>query len=975
MRAHIVIIMARDYAEMESRWQKAWADAKLNESERIDGKPKFMLIFAYPGLTGYLHVGHLRGYTYTDALGRYKRITGYNVLFPVGTHATGNGAISLAAKIARKDEKTVDYLLRNGCPEEMVDKLKEPMDVVHFFNGVYQNEYWRRFGFLADWRRFTCTLYPDYARFIEWQFRKLKEKNLLIQKPYYAPFCPNCGPVAVDPSETDISKGGNAETQEYTLLKFFCEEKGFYLVAATLRPETVYGQVCFWCRPDITYSLVKKDGERWVVSPQCAEKLKLQFDGIEVEGEIPGRELIGLMCRAPMIHRPIPVFPATFVDPAVGTGLVTSVPSDAPDDWNSLEAVKKDPSISKEYGIPQEVIDSVVPVSIITIKGYGEFPAKDAIIKCKADQTDDPVKFRQLMDEAKKLVYKDGYHMGFMKDVCGEFGGMRVEEAKDKMRDAMIAAGEALIFRDLTEEVVCRCGRPVHIHRIDDQWFINYADKDLTEACQAHTDDMMLQPPEFRDNVRSILDWYRERACVRLGNWLGTKFPYDNKWIIEAISDSTLYPVYYLISLYANSGQIRPEQMNEEFFDYVILGKGEVSAVAASTGIDAAFLDRIRADVAYWYPLDINLGGKEHMTVHFPGFLMNHRAILPDDMQPRGILVNWYVTGKNKDKISKSKGGAQPIPGAAAKYGVDAMRLYYAHVASMFVDVEWDEDLVFTYRQRLDKIMSVIEDLVSSESDSPSGSIDDWLLSRLNTHLRTIRDVMDRYDLRSMCTVAYFDIPNDIRWYQRRGGCNRATVMKALRIWINAMVPVTPHVAEEMWALAGFEGLASAAQLPEAGDVCAAAEYGEDLIRSVLEDTNEVRKMAKGDITKAFIYTTPAWKRQVLADAIAMAEAGNLSIPDLTKKCMQDEELRKKGKETSEFAKKTALDVQRSSDIASKKAMVDLDEESFLKGAAGFLSSELGLEVTVAGADDEGKYDPVNKARVASPGRVAIYLE
>jgi leucyl-tRNA synthetase len=133
--------------------------------------------------------------------------------------------------------------------------------------------------------------------------------------------------------------------------------------------------------------------------------------------------------------------------------------------------------------------------------------------------------------------------------------------------------------------------------------------------------------------------------------------------------------------------------------------------------------------------------------------------------------------------------------------------------------------------------------------------------------------------------------------------------------------------------------------------------------------------MAKGDITKAFIYTTPSWKRQVLADAIAMAEAGNLSIPDLTKKCMQDEELRKKGKETSEFAKKTALDVQRSSDIASKKAMVDLDEESFLKGAAGFLSSELGLEVTVAGADDEGKYDPVNKARVASPGRVAIYLE
>ena len=96
--------------------------------------------------------------------------------------------ISLANKIKKHDEKTVDYLVRNGCDPALVDKLTEPMDVVNFFNGVYQNDYWRRFGFLADWRRFTCTLYPDYGKFIEWQFTKLKEKGLLIQKPYYAPF-------------------------------------------------------------------------------------------------------------------------------------------------------------------------------------------------------------------------------------------------------------------------------------------------------------------------------------------------------------------------------------------------------------------------------------------------------------------------------------------------------------------------------------------------------------------------------------------------------------------------------------------------------------------------------------------------------------------------------------------------------------------------------------------------------------------
>ena len=967
--------MSRDYAEMEKKWQSKWAEKKLNESERQDGKPKFMLIFAYPGLTGYLHVGHLRGYTYADALGRYKRMTGYNVLFPVGTHATGNGAISLASKIARKDEKTVDYLLRNGCPEEEIDKLKEPMDVVNFFNNVYQNDYWKRFGFLADWRRFTCTLYPDYGKFIEWQFTKLKEKGLLVQKPYYAPFCPVHGPVAVDPSETDISKGGLAETQEYTLLKFWCEERKFFLVAATLRPETIFGQVCFWARPDMEYSIVEKDGERWVVSPQCAEKMSLQFDGVEEVGRIAGKDLIGLTCTAPMIHKQIPVFPADFVDPDVGTVLVTSCPSDAPDDWNSLQVAKANPELTEKYGIPKDIVDAVVPVSIISIKGYGDFPAQSIIEKMKIPSVKDPAKFRELMDEAKKQVYKDGYHMGVMKDVCGEFSGMRVEEAKDKIQQAMLASKEAEIFRDLTEEVVCRCGQRVHIKRIDDQWFINYADRQLTDSTKEHCRDMTIFPAQYYENVQGVLDWYRERACVRLGNWLGTRFPFDNKWIIEAISDSTLYPLFYTISLYSNTKQITPEQMTPEFFDYVVLEKGEPSTVAGSTGIDQELLEKIRKDVHYWYPLDINLGGKEHMTVHFPVFLMNHRAILPDDMQPKGIIVNWYVTGKNKDKISKSKGGAQPIPGAVAKFGADSMRLYYAHVASMFVDVEWDEDLVFTYKQKLENIMSSVEDLINAEADVPSGDIDAWLLSRFNTHVSEIRAAMDRYDLRQMATVVYYDMSNDMRWYARRGGKNRDTVMQALRIWINAMMPITPHVAEELWSEAGFEGLVSEAQFPEADDSKrnAAAEYGEGLVQEVIGDVNEIKKMAKTEVSKAVIYTTPMWKVGVMKDAIAMAEAGNLTIPDLTKRCMADENLKKRGKETSDFVKKIAVDLMRSN-LKDKKALADLDEEALLKSAKDFIASETGMETEIYGADEENKFDPSNKARVAVPGRPAIYL-
>ncbi|MCK4717702.1 MAG: class I tRNA ligase family protein, partial [Thermoplasmata archaeon] len=81
--------MTYEHSIVEKKWQDRWAEAKLGEAEP-DGREKFFLIFAYPGVSGYLHVGHMRGFTYSDIICRYKRMQGYNVLFPVGSHATGN---------------------------------------------------------------------------------------------------------------------------------------------------------------------------------------------------------------------------------------------------------------------------------------------------------------------------------------------------------------------------------------------------------------------------------------------------------------------------------------------------------------------------------------------------------------------------------------------------------------------------------------------------------------------------------------------------------------------------------------------------------------------------------------------------------------------------------------------------------------------------------------------------------------------
>jgi leucyl-tRNA synthetase len=105
-----------------------------------------------------------------------------------------------------------------------------------------------------------------------------------------------------------------------------------------------------------------------------------------------------------------------------------------------------------------------------------------------------------------------------------------------------------------------------------------------------------------------------------------------------------------------------------------------------------------------------------------------------------------------------------------------------------------------------------------------------------------------------------------------------------------------------------------------------------------------------------------------------MLEEGKLTVPDLTKRCMQDEAIKKNGKAASEMAKKIAVEFVRSTP-ESKRPVFETDEYALISNAIGFLPEEIKLPVEVYSADTEGVYDPANKARAAAPGRPAIYLE
>jgi leucyl-tRNA synthetase len=934
-----------DYIKIEQKWQKEWFEEKIYESKKEKLK-KFFIHFAYPGVSGYLHVGHMRGFTYCDIIARYKRMSGYDVLYPAGFHASGIPSIGFAKKVERKDETTLKDLKNYGVTNEIIKKLTDPSEVVKYFGNVYVEDYWKKFGFIIDYSRIMSTISEGYKKFIQWQFYQLKEKNLLIQKPHFAPFCPNCGPVAVDKSETDILKGGSAEILEFTTIKFKMKD-GTILPAATLRPETIFGVTNMWINPNVDHVKAEINGEIWILSKEALEKLSYQTKDVKPLNEtISGKDLIGKTCVVPIVDREIPILSGPFADPNVATGIVMSVPAHAPYDWIALVESKAD----------------IEALTIIDVKGFGTNPAKEVCNKFEIKSQTETEK----LDLATEEVYKKEFHTGYLNENCGIYAGIKISDIKDAVKNELIDNNQAIVMREFSEEVVCRCGGKVLIKQIPDQWFIKYSDEQLTNESKDYSNNMNIFPQDYKDELPGILDWFDDRACIRKGSWLGTDFPFKKGWIIEPISDSTLYPAYYIISKYINQNKIKGKDLDNEFFNYVFLGKGKAK--------DSVWED-IKKDFDYWYPVDINLGGKEHKTVHFPVFLMNHVAIMPNEKRPQGIFVHWWVTQKGKEKISKSKGGVEHINEAATTYGVDAMRLYYAHVGSPFVDIEWDSEAVTKYKNRLASIYKMIGQ-INKFKDLKDENLDNWLKSKLQRTIKKSIDAFENFDLRVATNEIFFECQKNLQWYIKRGGSNKKILDEFITTWTKLMTPITPHLSEELWHRDNNE-FVSNEKYPifSEKEIFEKEEVGEYLLSKVTDDISEILKVTKIKPKKICIYTSPSWKQDIYKKAIKLAEESKLNVGQIMKDVMNDPKMKALAKQVSQFVSKLPGEVMKLNENDKNRYLIDMKEYDYLIKSIEYLKDIFSCEIEIYSSDDKNVNDPGNKIRFAIPLRPAIYIE
>jgi len=181
---------------IERKWQKVWRERRIFEAEPKEGAPKYFLTVPYPYSNGPLHIGHGRTYTIGDIIARYKRLRGYNVLFPMAFHITGTPIIAYSEMISRGEEKTIKmyreyislYIEDEREVESILESFKDPLNLATFFAERIQRDF-EELGYSIDWRRKFHTGEPIYNKFVTWQYFKLQEKGLIARGDHIVTYC------------------------------------------------------------------------------------------------------------------------------------------------------------------------------------------------------------------------------------------------------------------------------------------------------------------------------------------------------------------------------------------------------------------------------------------------------------------------------------------------------------------------------------------------------------------------------------------------------------------------------------------------------------------------------------------------------------------------------------------------------------------------------------------------------------------
>jgi len=1031
---------------IEAECQQNWDRLKIFEEDAPDdgskGTPeeKYMVTFPYPYMNGQLHLGHTFTISKCEFAVGFQRLKGKKCLFPFGFHVTGMPIKACADKIAREmqdfgnppvfpaheevevvEEKS-EVIIKDkskgkkskaaakagpgkyqwqimqslGMEDKEIAKFGDPDHWLEHFPPLCHRDC-RKMGLHVDWRRsfITTDKNPFYDSFVRWQFVRLKERNKIKFGKRYTIFSPRDGQPCMD---HDRSSGEGVGPQEYLLIKMKVTSalagplapftgKKVFLVAATLRGETMYGQTNCWVRPDMRYVAIgtTKD-EVWVCSPRAARNLAYQGftpeDGKEnILAELKGQDILGLALSAPLSVNPvIYTLPMLTIKEDKGTGVVTSVPSDSPDDWAALRDLANKQPFREKYGITDEMVLPFQPVPIINVPGFGDLCAVTVVDQLKIQSQND----RDKLAEAKELVYLKGFYEGTM--LVGEHKGKKVEVAKPLIKDMLVASGEAVTYMEPEKVIISRSGEECVV-ALCDQWYLDYGEEEWRAKAAKAVEMMNCFSDEVRKNFNSTLGWLREHACSRTYG-LGSRLPWDQAWLIESLSDSTIYMAYYTVAHLLQGGSytgtegpnvlgITAEQMTPEVWDHIFLG-----APKPQTSIPVAALDKMKREFSYWYPMDLRVSGKDLVPNHLTYAVYNHVAIWPEeDKWIRGIRANGHLL-LNSEKMSKSTGNFMTLADAIETFSADGMRLALADSGDSVEDANFVTGVADAGILRLYTLIEWVKEMLADGAvlrDSQDTFHDVVFRSEMNKLLLETEQNYDGLLFKEALRTGFFSMQSARDKYRElcgEVGMSKPLVMQFIEWQALLLSPVCPHVCDHLWSLLGKEGTILKAKWPKAGEVDLTAIQQSDYLMEAVRDFRLkliAAKTPKGKGGKgkeavpasppthctAYVAKSyPAWQATVL-DTLREMYGGDAASPPDNK--LVSQELAKKP-ELKKFMKKTMPFVAFMKDKVVTKGLSALDtslpwdETTVLRDNLAYITASLDLEgVDIAPASDLGE--------------------
>lgn len=654
---------AYDYKIVEQKWQKKWENEPKFKAVDFDKtRPKYYVLYEFPNVSGKsLHMGHLKGTIPADALARYKRFCGYNVLFPIGGDAFGLPAENAAIKYGTNPKDFVE----NGF-KIIIDQFK-------------------KLGLSFDYSRSFCTSDPEYYKWTQWIFAELFKHGKAYKEKGTVNFCEHCQTVL----SNEDSQGGKCDRCGNDVIQV---NRDVWFLKMKEYAEKLLGNV-----DRIQMADYLKDAQRnWIGK---SEGVQIRFDIVDESG----KKINDLEVFTTCIET---IYGVTYVSIAPENDLVKALEPYIKN-MDEVKAYQKKTALRSEFDRKSQVKDKtgcelkgIKAVNLVNgnkvslyladyvLNGYGTGAVM--AVPCH-DQRDYEfaknfnLPFAQIIegDVTKHAVEKQEYISGNYKMINSDkFSGMKVKEAKKLIADMVVKNGwgKKVVNYQLKDWPFNRqryWGEPFPIVFCDHCGTVLLDEKELPVLLPETTDFL---PNASGDSPLSKVTSWVNTTCPKCGRPAKRETDIMPNW-----AGSSWYWLRYC------------DPHNSE---------------------KLADLEKLK----YWGSVDVYTGGTEHITRHvlyaffWQNFLYEIGAVPTRDPFIRKMGSGLILDDEGKKMSKSSKNGVSPQE-VIDKYGVDVARMHVHFLAAYEDNCQWTYNGIDGIVNFLDKVWR-LQDIVKGEGES-----------------------------------------------------------------------------------------------------------------------------------------------------------------------------------------------------------------------------------------------------------------